>query len=423
MYDQNTAISDREQLQRQLALMRRSGGSASEIADLEKQLDDMFKEEYFTNQEKQLETIQKANERQAELLDQQVKIQEDLLEYQQENGVIWNKVYEVLSGTDAEIMDFMQGNKTDFFEQSVLQQEDMLTEWAKKIGIYTEDRQRQNYAAEAAKTFSSAWETEQGKGLKEGFDKADAKQQEEWKREYNDVYAAKRLEGKTHEEALDLAQKELYEHIQNWLKKQEDEKKQDSSSNNSNDNNSDSSNTEQHGTRIVWQAYGKKNSQGQRKWGPTNTNSREGARQGFKSQYGFWPEGVDERIEEYAKGGIIDKTGLAWVDGSKSKPERILSAEQNRILEEGLAMNAGRSDRLRDLLTEFASNIGSSVRDAVSYITKNTNTSAITIAPGDVQLNIEQLNDSYDVDELFNDVADRLYSIASRASGRGVSRR
>jgi hypothetical protein len=57
MYDQNTAISDREQLQRQLALMRRSGGSASEIADLEKQLDDMFKEEYFTNQEKQLETI------------------------------------------------------------------------------------------------------------------------------------------------------------------------------------------------------------------------------------------------------------------------------------------------------------------------------------------------------------------------------
>ncbi len=86
-------------------------------------------------------------------------------------------------------------------------------------------------------------------------------------------------------------------------------------------------------------------------------------------------------------------------------------------------MNAGRSDRLRDLLTEFASNIGSSVRDAVSNITKNTNTSAITIAPGAVQLNIEQLNDSYDVDELFNDVADRLYSIAARASGRGVSRR
>jgi len=49
MYEQNTAIQDREQLQRSLALKRRSGGSASEIADLEKQLDGMFKDEYFSN--------------------------------------------------------------------------------------------------------------------------------------------------------------------------------------------------------------------------------------------------------------------------------------------------------------------------------------------------------------------------------------
>jgi hypothetical protein len=34
-----------------LALLRRSGGSASEIANLENQLDDMFKDEYFNNQE------------------------------------------------------------------------------------------------------------------------------------------------------------------------------------------------------------------------------------------------------------------------------------------------------------------------------------------------------------------------------------
>ena len=423
MYDQNTAVSDREQLQRQLVLMRRHGSSASEIADLEKQLDDMFKEEYFTNQEKQLETIQKANERQAELLDQQVKIQEDLLEYQQENGVIWNKVYEVLSGTDAEIMDFMQGNKTDFFEQSALQQEDMLTEWAKKIGIYTAERERQNYAADATKTFDSVWETDSGKELQSAYNGATDADKEKWQREYNDRYADEMMAGKTVEQAKTLAQEEFYEHIRNWIKAEEDKKKQDSSSNNSNNDNSDNSNTEEHGTRIVWQAYGKKNSQGQRKWGPTNTNSREGARQGFKSQYGFWPEGVDERIEEYAKGGIIDKTGLAWVDGSRSKPERILSAEQNRILEEGLAMNAGRSDRLQEMFSNFAESLSASVRASISNIANRTNSSAITIQPGAVQLNIEQLNDKYDVDELFNDVADRLYSIASRASGRGVSRR
>jgi hypothetical protein len=35
MYDDNQKTADREQLQRQLSLLRRSGGSASEIANLE----------------------------------------------------------------------------------------------------------------------------------------------------------------------------------------------------------------------------------------------------------------------------------------------------------------------------------------------------------------------------------------------------
>lgn len=351
MYDQNTAISDREQLQRQLALMRRSGGSASEIADLEQQLDDMLKEEYFSKQEKQLETIQKANERQAELMDQQVKLQEEVLEYEKENGVIWAKVYDIMQGTDAEILDFISGNKTDFIEQSVLQQEDMLTEWAKKIGIFTAERERQYYAKEGIESFNAIWDTKEGKTLKDSFNKADAEYQEEWKREFGDTYASAIISGKSPKEALDLAQKELFEHIKNWMKAQADS--------------------------------GKK----------------------------------------YAKGGVINYTGPAWVDGSKSKPERILSAEQNRILEEGLAMNAGRSDRLREVFSNFAESLGASVRASISNITNRTSSSAITIQPGAVQLNIEQLNDKYDVEELFNDVADRLYSIASRASGRGVSRR
>lgn len=424
MYDQNTAISDREQLQRQLALMRRSGGSASEIADLEKQLDDMFKEEYFTNQEKQLETIQKANERQAELLDQQVKIQEDLLEYQQENGVIWNKVYEVLSGTDAEIVDFMQGNKTDFFEQSALQQEDMLTEWAKKIGIYTEERQRQNYAAEAAKTFGNVWNNETGRGLQDAYNRAGSAQQEKWKREYNDTYASKMLEGKSHEEALKFAQEEFYEHLRNWIKAEEDKKKQQQqqATTSSSGQSSEGSGTSEKNPNQRWKASGRYgNSQGDRTdvaYGRTKEEALKNLphpRSFYNISYGAY--------QRYAKGGIIDFTGPAWVDGSKSKPERILSAEQNKILEEGLAMNAGRSDKLREMFSNFAENLGASVRASISNIANRTSSSAITIQPGAVQLNIEQLNDKYDVDELFNDVADRLYSIAAKASGRGVSRR
>jgi len=78
-------------------------------------------------------------------MEQQVKMQEEALQYEQENGVIWTKVYEVLQGTDAEILAFMQGHHTKFFEQSALQQEDMLLEWAKKVGIFNEDKVYQHY--------------------------------------------------------------------------------------------------------------------------------------------------------------------------------------------------------------------------------------------------------------------------------------
>jgi len=49
LYQQNLNTEERARLQRQLSLLRRSGGSASEIADLEKQLSETLKEEYFTN--------------------------------------------------------------------------------------------------------------------------------------------------------------------------------------------------------------------------------------------------------------------------------------------------------------------------------------------------------------------------------------
>jgi hypothetical protein len=62
LYEDNQKIADREQLQRQLSLLRRSGGSASEIANLEEQLNDMLKDEYFSNQKQMIEDIQQAND-------------------------------------------------------------------------------------------------------------------------------------------------------------------------------------------------------------------------------------------------------------------------------------------------------------------------------------------------------------------------
>ena len=430
LYEQNTAISDREQLQRQLALMRRSGGSASEIADLEQQLDDMLKEEYFSNQEKQLETIQKANERQVELMDQQVKLQEEALEYEKENGVIWTKVYEVMQGTDAEILDFMQGNKTDFFEQSALQQEDMLTEWAKKIGIYTEERQRQNYAAEAAKTFGNVWNNETGRGLQDAYNRAGSAQQEEWKREYNDTYASKMLEGKSHEEALALAQEEFYEHIRNWIKAEEDKKKQQQqqSSNNSSNNSSNagSSNNKNSDTKYYYVKVGDD-------FIGVNSNDKKSAEvyiakkaaaagytaeQVANSKSNVDKKKVTSKMTSAATGDLVKEDGAKYI---LHKGEGVFTADETSALME-LVKNYRYLSK--NPLSGLLSSIKTSYGDVFRNIATNNNPSdRINIESGAVVLQVQQLNDKYDVDELFNDVTDRLYSIAARASGRGVSRR
>ena len=434
-YEESEAIADREQLQRQLSLLRRSGGSAAEIASLEQQLDDTLKDEYFRNQEKALETIQEANERQVKLMEEQVKLQEEALEYQQENGVIWTKVYEVMQGTDAEILAFMQGHSTSFFEQSFLQQEDMLLDWAKKVGIYNEEKARQNAIEEAKQTFGQAWTTDTGKGLKSIFEGATDSEREKWKREYNEQYAAAILDGKTVEEAIKLAQDELYEHLENYRKKKESEvnNSNNSNNNNNNNNNNNSSNANSGGNNGTtsnpqnssigkrYQAWGQKGS-GARDYGAVTTNKNY-AEEEVRRRFGKSPYVWNGVSGPFAKGGLINFTGPAWVDGSKSKPERILSAEQNKILEEGLAMNAGRGNTLKEAFSSFASMLDSTIKGTITSITNKEQNSSIIVEPGAVVLNVEQLNDSYDIDELYNDITDRLQQIASRSSGRGVSRR
>lgn len=429
MYEQNQAISDREQLQRQLALLRRSGGSASEIADLEAQLDDMLKDEYFANQEEALETIRDANERQVELMDQQVKIQEEQLEYQKENGIIWMKVYEIMEGTDAEILDFMQGNSTTFFQQSTLQQEDMLTEWAKKIGIYTEERQRYNYNKEIdANDFTNSLVSEDGKtDYTSTYNKLKDTEKDTLKSLFEKTYTNARLDGKSEAEALKLANEAVQKFLKDWKKAWDAASKQSSNSGSSGigsssnvNSSSDSSDSSSKKTNYHYIKVGDDFI------GVNSNGSKSSIISYIAKKSGKSEEEVKKQlktIKHYTTGGLINYTGPAWVDGSKSKPERILSAEQNKILEDGLAMAAGRGETLKETFSSFASSLGSSIREAVSNITKNTDNSNFTIASGAVQLQIAQLNDKYDVDELFNDVTDKIYSIAARASGRSVSRR
>lgn len=221
LYSKNESISDREQLQRQLSLLRRSGGSASEIAALEEQLNDMLKNEYFSNQEDMIKDIEEANKEQIRKLEEQIRLEEEALEYQKEHGLIWSQVADIMSHDSDYILDFLQGNSTDFFAQSALQQEQMLTEWAHKIGIYTEDRELQNYKDEEADMWEGdkpqifdSMDGELGTGDKKTsygdfFNTLSDENKKLVKDSYLQAYAKARQEGKTEEEARKIAQEEM----------------------------------------------------------------------------------------------------------------------------------------------------------------------------------------------------------------------
>lgn len=431
LYEQNRAINDREVLQRQLSLLRRSGGSASEISSLEQQLDEALQNEYFSNQEKTIEEIQKANEEQTKLMDRQVKLQEEALAYDKENGVIWIKVYEVMAGSREEILEFMQGHSVDFFEKSALVQEDMLLDWAKKAGIYDENKVFEYQQKEAEKTMSNIWNTDTGKKLKGTWDTFNAETQQDIIDEYLTRYANQVMSGVSIEEAVSKAQKEFYEHIENEKKRLEENAIKNTSPSNSGNSNSSnssgggggggSSSSSSRGgggtkyylvnpeTGKVTYTTSRGTAANAAKKGYTSTTSRSEANK--KSN-------TIKNKKKYSDGGLVDYTGIAIVHGSKTKPESFINAEQTKALLTGLNL-------IRDInnYSDMQNTLRSLVSNPISEINSPNNQTNINVSQGAIQINIDQLNDEYDIEQISNDIMSRMYDIAAKASSRGVNRR
>ena len=81
--------------------------------------------------------------------------------------------------------------------------------------------------------------------------------------------------------------------------------------------------------------------------GAMSTDSLETAKTAYEWLKGYY-ESITGKVSKYKDGGLVDYTGLAWVDGVKSKPEAFLDAEDTQNIAS-----------LRDMLRALASdNIG-----------------------------------------------------------------
>ena len=118
LYQNQQSADELAALQRRLGILQRSGGSASEIADLQSQIQEKQYDKYFDIQEQQIQAIQDASDAELERLDNQISLMEETLAYEKQFGLLWNEVDEVLKGSAEDIVSFIQGNTEEYWSKS-----------------------------------------------------------------------------------------------------------------------------------------------------------------------------------------------------------------------------------------------------------------------------------------------------------------
>ena len=65
--------------------------------------------------------------------------------------------------------------------------------------------------------------------------------------------------------------------------------------------------------------------------------------------------------------------------------------------------------------------LNANVQSIVNHVSNEV--SSFTVAPGAVTIQVEELKDSYDIEKLSNDIMNRMVTIASKSTNRGINRR
>lgn len=503
-YSQNKSISDRQQLQRQLSLLRRSGGSASQIASLEEQLNSALKEEYFSHQQETIDSIKEANDKQLDALNKQITLQQETLDFQKENGVLWTKVYEVLSQSDGKIMEFLIQNSSEFIQASALAQADMLNEeWAKRIGIYKANSEEgfEPYVQKANQMFATeAWNSAEGPQKQSMFNALDVASQKALQDYFASAFANEMLRnGGDEAAAYEVARQDMYQKLYqayNQMKNiqnttldairnisQPSVAPKDntagtggggssaggsSAGGGSKDNSSSSTTTKPSTVSETRTCIVRGDGGGAPEWagGGTSIPAKPGRKLRITPNpaNGFTTLSVsyEGRSSSSLQVTVPSGSGPLYVTvhyrretpqvspslPSQSKPialqrENVLYADSGAlvgsddtpaILHKGEGVfTAGETSALRNMVKNYqtlAANLtGNSLLSAMSSIgsysfsnTRNAG-SELNINPGAVVIHIDKLDDKYDVDELATDVFNKLSTIASKATNRGVNRR
>lgn len=413
LYNKNQNDRELSKLQRQLAILQRSGGSASEIKNLQNQIDSKLQSDYFDAMQKQIDAIQEASDNQIEKLQKQIDIATEALEYQKENGLLWQEVYQMMNEwTPEKMLEFIEKYTQSYREDSGLQSSENSKETKKELEIWANKRDM-NARDEAWKKYYS-----------------DAKYDDAIKKNYSasaqEAFNAGYASGGAEEGARRA--NEIFENAK---------KSQGSSTGGNTGGNTSGGSTG--GNNTPTQTEG--TSRGKVK---TNTgaglyirskpdlNAKKVGKipnggtmeiyddyknsKWYKVRYnGMTGYSYKQYIKKYAQGGLVDYTGPAWVDGSKSKPEAFLSAKDTALLKSKIFSDSNFS--LRSCI-EAIQALADNFRSISTDNSENINIENISIQVGN-----GTISSDYGARKAGQEIMDEILNVAKKAGNLTLARR
>lgn len=413
LYNKNQNDRELSKLQRQLAILQRSGGSASEIKNLQNQIDSKLQSDYFDAMQKQIDTIQEASDNQIEKLQKQIDIATEALEYQKENGLLWQEVYQMMNEwTPEKMLEFIEKYTQSYREDSGLQSSENSKETKKELEIWANKRDM-NARDEAWKKYYS--DAKYDDTIKKNYS---ASAQEA----FNTGYAS----GGAEEGARRA--NEIFENAK---------KNQGSSTGGNTSGNTGGSSTGSNTTPTQTEGTSR---------GKVKTNTGAGlyirskpdlkAKKVGKIPNGSTMEIYDDYknskwykvryngttgysykqyIKKYAQGGLVDYTGPAWVDGSKSKPEAFLSAKDTALLKSKIFSDSNFS--LRSCI-EAIQALADNFRSISTDNSENINIENISIQVGN-----GTISSDYSARKAGQEIMDEILNVAKKAGNLTLARR
>ena len=414
LYNRNQDAAETARLQRQLAILQRSGASTSEIKSLKDQIDSRLKDDYFDKMQEQIDTVQEASNKQLEKLQTQIDLMTETLEYQKENGLLWQEVYEMMNNwTPEKILQFIEEYTKSYRENSNLQNEENSKETLKQLQEW-----------DAKKTRDKDWE-DYYNNLDSKYDSVKEAKKQEAYWAYSEGYASG---GKEQAEANANA---IFDAALNGGKKP-------STTPSAGDSGSTTPTPAPEPEPATRKAKFKNKNYKVYSYDTYNTKTK-----GFvvygngddSVQFEMFDEkgerilvsgtdGKGQKIEkrwvpkkyfQYKEGGLVDFTGPAWVDGTKQRPEAFLSAEDTKLLKSKIFSKSDYSLK--------------SAVEAIESMTKSLSGlqagggSNITIEHAEVNIEPGTISNDYDARRAGEMALEEMVKIARKSGNRTVSRR